>query len=88
MEDFFYNHSSTKIQGSSRMRLFLISGLGWAIWKNRNRMAKKKFPDCTMGILYDAISYLQNWGMLLNTKETDVEYHEIVVVATQVPSEA
>lgn len=34
-----------------------------------------------MGILYDAISYLQNWGMLLNTKETDVEYHEIVVVA-------
>ena len=50
--------------------LFIVAGLVWSLWCNRNKMAiMKKFPNSTTTIIYEIMSFLQSWSMLLKTRE-------------------
>jgi hypothetical protein len=50
--------------------LFIVAELVWSLWCNRNKMAiMKKFPNSSTTIIYEIMSFLQSWSMLLKTKE-------------------
>lgn len=71
VEGIFARKDVIKLHISQSLRLFLIAVLVWALWHNRNKMAiEKKFPSSTTVIMYDAISFMQSWGLLLKTEES------------------
>jgi hypothetical protein len=50
--------------------MFLFAGFAWTLWVTRNKMAiEKHFPNAPSDVLFDALSLLQRWSILL--KESD-----------------
>lgn len=69
VEELFENRDGIKPHISQSLHLFLIACV-WALWRNRNKMTiKKNFPSSSYVILYDAISFMQNWRLLLKVEE-------------------
>ena len=55
---------------SARLLMFLFAGFAWTLWVTRNKMAiEKRFPNAPSDVLFDALSLLQRWSILL--KESD-----------------
>jgi len=49
-----------------RLALFLLAGIAWGLWVNRNKMAiERSFPRDPLQVLYSVISFLQKWRPLL-----------------------
>jgi hypothetical protein len=56
-----------KPKGTSLFRLFLLAGMVWALWRNRNKMVfEREFPCSSFVIFRDAVSFLQKWKVLLS----------------------
>lgn len=48
-------------QAASTFHFFIMAGLVWALWCNRNKMAiRKKIPNSTSVVIYDVVSFLQS----------------------------
>jgi hypothetical protein len=46
--------------------MFIFAGFGWALWTSRNKMAiEKSFPQMPTDVIYNAISLMQKWSILL-----------------------
>jgi hypothetical protein len=57
-------------QAACTFHLFIVAGLVWSLWCNRNKMAiTKKFPNSSTTIIYEIMSFLQSWSVLLKTKD-------------------
>jgi hypothetical protein len=62
--------SEVKPKWTSLFRLFLLAGMVWALWRNRNKMVfEREFPCSPFVILRDAVSFLQKWKVLLSEDE-------------------
>jgi hypothetical protein len=50
----------------TRNIMFFFAGFAWTLWVTRNKMAIEKcYPKAPTNILYDALSLLQRWSLLL-----------------------
>jgi hypothetical protein len=58
---------------NNKMILFGLGVLCWTFWKVRNKMAiEKKLVRSPHEVIYSAISLMQQWRMLLPSKEQDL----------------
>jgi hypothetical protein len=50
--------------------LFKFSGFAWALWTARNKIAiEKKIPKAPIDVIYNALSLIQRWSVLLKEKD-------------------
>lgn len=69
IDELFGKCGEAELMGSHHLNVFMLAGLVWAMWRNRNKMVfEKKFPRSAFGILRDAISFLQRWSVSLSPK--------------------
>jgi hypothetical protein len=66
----FSNWGVGSCHAACSFHLFIVAGLVWSLWCNRNKMAiMKEFPNNTTAIIYETMSFLQSWSVLLKTRE-------------------
>ena len=55
-----------------RFTMFLFSGLAWALWKTRNKMAIEHiYPTQAMQVLHLGVSFVQKWRPLLKASDQE-----------------
>ena len=55
-----------------RFTMFLFSGLAWALWKTRNKMAIEHiYPTQAMQVLHLGVSFMQKWRPLLKASDQE-----------------
>jgi hypothetical protein len=66
----FSNWGAGTSHAACTFHLFIVARLVWSLWCNRNKMAiMKKIPNNTTTIIYEVVSFLQSWSVLLKTRE-------------------
>ena len=67
VEEMFCFWIEAKPKRAYLFRLFLLAGMVWALWRNRNKMVfEREFPCSPFVISRDAVSFLQKWKVLLS----------------------
>jgi hypothetical protein len=70
VEEMFCCRIEVKPKRTSLFRLFLLAGMVWALWRNRNKMVfEREFPCSPFVLLRDTVSFLQKWKVLLSEDE-------------------
>jgi hypothetical protein len=70
VEEMFCFWIEAKPKRAYLFRLFLLAGMVWALWRNRNKMMfEKEFPCNPFVLLRDVVSFLQKWKVLLSEDE-------------------
>ena len=50
----------------AHLKLFVIAGITWAIWRSRNKMAiEKLFPKNLLDVIRSGVAFVQKWHLLL-----------------------
>jgi hypothetical protein len=54
----------------NRLTMFMFSWFAWALWTARNKTAiEKKVPKAPIDVIYNALSFIQRWSVLLREKD-------------------
>jgi hypothetical protein len=49
---------------------FFFAGFAWTLWTTRDKMAiEKHFPKAPTDVIYDALSLMQKWSIMLKEGE-------------------
>jgi hypothetical protein len=66
----FSNWGVSTSHAACTFHLFIVAELVWSLWCNRNKMTiMKKLPNNMTTIIYEVVSFLQSWSVLLKTRE-------------------
>ena len=54
----------------AHLKLFVIVGITWAIWRSRNKMAiEKLFPKNFLDVIRSGVAFVQKWRLLLGKSD-------------------